>query len=125
MAPSFSKILSCCLFFFNFNFYLFIFIFNFFVFCLFRATPMVYGGSQARGLIGATAASLHHSHAMQDSGQICNLHCSSRQHWILNPLSRARDQTHILMEMSQIHFCCATREVLYSTLLQSLLSISL
>ena len=30
---------------------------------LFRAVPTAYGGSQARGLIGATAASLHHSHS--------------------------------------------------------------
>ena len=30
----------------------------FFVFCFFRATPTAYGGSQARGLIGATAAGL-------------------------------------------------------------------
>ena len=30
---------------------------------LFRATPMAFGGSQARSLIGATAASLHHSHS--------------------------------------------------------------
>ena len=29
--------------------------------CLFRATPMAYGGSQARNLMGASAASLHHS----------------------------------------------------------------
>ena len=29
----------------------------------FRATPSAYGGSQARGHIGATAASLHHSHS--------------------------------------------------------------
>ena len=29
---------------------------------LFRATPAAYGGSQARGPIGTTAASLHHSH---------------------------------------------------------------
>ena len=34
-----------------------------FVFCLFRATLSAYGGSQARGLIGATAASLHQSHS--------------------------------------------------------------
>ena len=33
-----------------------------FVFCLFRAAPVAYGGSQARGPIRATAASLHHSH---------------------------------------------------------------
>ena len=35
-------------------------------FCLFvfsRAAPEAYGGSQARGLIGATAAGLHHSHS--------------------------------------------------------------
>ena len=30
--------------------------------CLFRATPKAYGSSQARGPIGATAASLHHGH---------------------------------------------------------------
>ena len=30
---------------------------------LFRAVPEAYGGSQARGLIGATAAGLHHSHS--------------------------------------------------------------
>ena len=33
----------------------------FFVFCLFRAAPMAYAGSQARGLIGAIAAGLHQS----------------------------------------------------------------
>ena len=35
--------------------------FNFF--CLFRAVPTAYGGSQARGRIRATPASLHHSHS--------------------------------------------------------------
>ena len=36
---------------------------NFFlIFCLLRATPMAYGGSQSRGLIRATAASLRQSH---------------------------------------------------------------
>ena len=34
-----------------------------FFFCLFRATPVAYGGSQARGLIGAAAAGLRHSHS--------------------------------------------------------------
>ena len=32
-------------------------------FCLFRATTAAYGGSQARGLMGAVAAGLHHSHS--------------------------------------------------------------
>ena len=31
--------------------------------CIFRATPTAYGGSQARGLIGAAAASLGQSHS--------------------------------------------------------------
>ena len=35
----------------------------FFIFLLFRAAPAAYGDSQARGLIGATAASLPHSHS--------------------------------------------------------------
>ena len=35
---------------------------------------------------------------------VCNLHHSSRQHRILNPLSEARDQTCILMDTSQIYF---------------------
>ena len=30
--------------------------------CVFRAAPMAYGDSQARGLIGAVATGLHHSH---------------------------------------------------------------
>ena len=42
----------------------FFFFFGFF----FRAAPMAYGGSQARGQIGATAASLHHSHSNTRSG---------------------------------------------------------
>ena len=33
------------------------------VFLLFRATPRAYGGSQAKDLIGATAANLRHSHS--------------------------------------------------------------
>ena len=36
---------------------------NLLLFCLFRATPVAYGGSQARGQIRATASSLYHSHS--------------------------------------------------------------
>ena len=32
-------------------------------FLLYRAAPAAYGGSQARGWTGATAAGLHHSHS--------------------------------------------------------------
>ena len=38
-------------------------LFFFFFFALFRATPMAYRSSQARGQIEATAAGLHHSHS--------------------------------------------------------------
>ena len=38
--------------------------------------------------------------ATPDPSGICDLHLSSWQHWILNPLSRARDQTHVLMDTS-------------------------
>ena len=43
-------------------------IFFFFVFCHFRATPVAYGGSQARGLIRAIASAPHHSHSNVGSG---------------------------------------------------------
>ena len=42
------------------GFHLFI---SFFIFIFSRAAPVAYGGSQARGPIGATAAGLHHSHS--------------------------------------------------------------
>ena len=37
--------------------------FETFLFCLFRVSPMAYEVPQARGLIRAAAASLHHSHS--------------------------------------------------------------
>ena len=40
--------------------------------------------------------------------RICNLHHSSRQHRILNPLSKSRDPPHILMDTSQVCYCWAT-----------------
>ena len=39
-----------------------------FSFCLFRATPVAYGGSQARSPIGAAAADLPHSHRHSNGG---------------------------------------------------------
>ena len=39
------------------------FIFYFIFFLLFEAAPVAYGGSQASGLIGATAVSLCHNHS--------------------------------------------------------------
>ena len=42
---------------------------------------------------------------IRDLSRICDLHRSSQQCRILNPLSEARDQTRVLMDTSQIHFC--------------------
>jgi len=44
--------------------------------------------------------------ATQNPSHVCNLHHRSWQHQILNPLSEARDQTHILMDTSQIQSLC-------------------
>ena len=43
--------------------------------------------------------------ATPDLNHVCDLHCSSWPHWILNPLSEARDQTRILMDTSCVDFC--------------------
>ena len=40
--------------------------------------------------------------ATQDLSCVCDLHHSSRQHRILNPLCEARDQTHVLMDASWV-----------------------
>ena len=50
--------------------------------------------------------------ATQDMSCVCDLHHSSRQRWILNLLSEARDWTRIFMFTGQIHFHCATRRAL-------------
>ena len=65
------------------------------IFFLFRAALVAHGISQARGWIGAIAATLHHSHG------------NSRQRWILNPLRKARDWTPVLMDTSRVCYCWA------------------
>ena len=69
-----------------------VFLFFFFVFCLFRAAPAAHGGSQARVLSNWSCCCwpTPQPPATPDPSQICDLHHSSRQHWILNPLSEAR-----------------------------------
>ena len=41
--------------------------------------------------------------AMQDPSHVYNLHHSSREHWILNPLSEAWNRTHNLIDPSRVH----------------------
>ena len=46
--------------------------------------------------------------ATSNPSHVCNLYHSSWICWILNPLSEAKDQIHLLMDTSQIRFPCAT-----------------
>ena len=74
-------------------------------FLLFRAAlphmevPRIGVESEPQLLANATAQAT----TTPDPGGVCDLYSSS---WILNPLSKARDQTHTLMDNSQI--CCTT-----------------
>ena len=43
--------------------------------------------------------------ATQDPNCVCDLHHSSWQCWILNPLIEARDQSHILIDTGRVHYC--------------------
>ena len=74
---------------------------TFLFFLFFRGATAAYRSSQARGRIGATATCLGHS----DSNVGSRLHL---QHWILNPLIEARDQTCIFIDTSQVCYCWAT-----------------
>ena len=51
--------------------------------------------------------------ATWEPSHVNDLHHSSLQHWIPDPLSEARDQTFNLMSTSQIHFHHATMEIPY------------
>ena len=51
---------------------------------------------------------LAHTTATWNLSRVCDLYHSSWQRQIPNPLSEARDQTHVLMVTSWIFFCCAT-----------------
>ena len=46
--------------------------------------------------------------ATPDLSGICDLHHSSRQRQILDPLSKARDRIRILRDTGRIHFLCAS-----------------
>ena len=57
--------------------------FLFGVFLLFRAAPVAYGSSQAKGWMGATAAGLHHSHSNIGYATYTIAHGNTRSltHW--------------------------------------------
>ena len=41
---------------------------------------------------------------MPDLSRLCDLHHSSQQSWILNPLMEARDRIHVLMDTGWVHY---------------------
>ena len=74
------------------------------LFFLFRAPPAAYGSFQARDGIGDVAASLSHNHSNARSKPCLRPTLQLTATQILNPLSGARDGTHILVDISQIHY---------------------
>ena len=86
---------------------------SFFVFCfcfclIFRTAPAAYGSSRLRVESELQLPAYTTATETQDPSHVCELHHSSWQHQIPNPLSKARDQTSILMDTSQIRFHWAT-----------------
>ena len=73
---------------------------------LFRASPMAYGSSQVKLELQLPAYAT--ATVTQDTSHVCDLHRSSQQCWILNPLREARDWTCILMDTSRVPYCWAT-----------------
>ena len=67
-------------------------------FSFFMTAPVAHGSFSARSRIGAAAGGLYHSYKTPDTSCICDLHCGSGECQIFNSLSKARDQTHILMD---------------------------
>ena len=65
------------------------------IFCLLGATPEACGSSQAKAPTTATAK--------WDPSCVFDLHHRSRQFRIPNPLSKASDQIHVLMDTSRVH----------------------
>ena len=54
-----------------------------------------------------------------DPSPISDLHHSSWQHQVLNRLSKAKDQTHVLMDTSQVHYHSAMMGIPYIALVLS------
>ena len=59
---------------------------------------MAYGRSRARGRTGAASEVNTTAMVTLDPSTISNLRCNLLQGWISNPLSGAKDSTHILMD---------------------------
>ena len=85
-----------------------VFIFYFFVFVgphpLHTEVPRLGVKSELQVPAYATAT------AMPDQSHVCDLHHSSQQCWIFNPLSEARDRTRVLIGPIWVYYLWATME---------------
>ena len=93
------------LFHFYLTFFFFFFFLFFFVFFFFLAHT--HGMEVSRLDVKLELHLLAHATAIAipDMSHVFNLHHSSLQHQIFNPLSKARDGTHILMDTSCVCYC--------------------
>ena len=82
-----------------------------FLFFFLRAAPAAYGGSQDRVKSKLQPLAYTTTTAMRDPSLVCNLHHSSQQHRIINPLSEDRDRPHNLMVTCWIHLPAPQREL--------------
>ena len=84
--------------------FLFLFLFLFCLFAISWAPPAEYGGSQARGRIGAGATGLRQSHSNAGSEPRLRLQPTPQLtgRRIVNPLSKGRDRTRNLVVPSRI-----------------------
>ena len=92
------------------GFFCFCFFFFFFFVCLrsrphHREVPRLGVKSELKLLAYTTAT------AMPDSSHVCDLCHSSQQCRLFSPLSKARDQTHVLIDSRQVHYCWTTTEL--------------
>ena len=75
-----------------------------FCFLLFRAAPVAYGGSQAKGPSELQLPAYATAIATLDLSHVFNPYHRSQQCQIPDPLSEARDRTRILMDTTLILF---------------------
>ena len=83
------------------------------------AAPTAYGSSQARGESELHLPAYATATATRDPSCVCDLHQSSGQCQILNPLSKDKDRTGNLVVPSQIRFHCATMGTPINSLLEA------
>ena len=84
------------------NSYIYLFIYLLIYFCFLG--PQVHNMEVSRLGVELELQLLSYATATQDLSHVFDQYRSSGQHWLLNPLSEARDQTYILMYSSWVRY---------------------